>query len=350
MDVMAGMNSTPTTATPLISIIIPVYNVEAYLRECVDSVLAQTYSDLEIILVDDGSTDGSAAICDEYATRDPRVRVIHKANGGLSDARNVGLDAATGDYIGFVDSDDWCEQRMFELLMQEAQAYDADIVVCAYYSFETDPVTTEENMWISGPRRRYELTTRDAMVMLLKDKEIQNYVWNKLYRAELWDGVRFPVGQKFEDINTAYKVFEKAERVAVIPYGLYYYRMRTDSIVKSGILANEIDCVDANMQRYEALCDEYPEARGVMVDAIFHALVRVWPLVWIERKTIDDAMRAKLTALSAFVRDHWDESHISEELGWTGRQTLKLTQHNSPWSWWRSWILYHMYLTRHEYW
>ncbi len=347
---MTNMSSTTATANPLISIIISVYNIEDYLRECVNSVLAQTYTDLEIILVDDGSTDGSSVICDDYAAHDPRVRVIHKANGGLSDARNVGLDAATGSYIGFVDSDDRCDPHMYELLMQEVLACDADIVACAYYSFDTTATIAEEKQWLCGPLQRYDLTTHDAMVMLLKDKELQNYVWNKLYRAELWQDVRFPVGQKFEDVNTSYKVFEKAKRVVVIPDALYYYCMRTDSIVKSGTLSNEIDCVDANMQRYEALCDQYPEARDVMVDAIFHALVRVWPLVWIERHTIDDAMRTKLTALSAFVRDHWDESHISGELGWTGRQTLKLTQHNSSWSWWRAWLLYRMYLTRHENW
>lgn len=330
---------------PLITVIVPIYAVEPYLRACIDSILAQAYPNLEIILVDDGSPDGCPAICDEYARRDGRVRVIHKLNGGLSDARNAALDVATGAYIGFVDSDDVIEPTMYETLIAEALATGADVVACGYLTGDLDDPSS--GMRRGGVERRCELSARDATLLLLEDDELQNYVWNKLFAARLWEGVRFPVGQKFEDVNTTYKLIEAASKVVLLPDPLYRYRVRGDGIVKSRALAGEIDCVEANLQRYEALAERYPEARLLMVDGVLHAMVRVWPLVWRERLQLDGRMRDKLDCFARFAREHMPESGLGDKLGPTGRLTLSLVRYARPWSWFVSWTLYRLYLMRH---
>lgn len=330
---------------PLVTVIVPVYAVEPYLRACVDGILAQTYPNLEVILVDDGSPDGCPAICDGYASRDGRVRVIHKPNGGLSDARNAALDVATGDYIGFVDSDDVIEPTMYERLVSEAQATGAEVVACGYLTGDLDAPAADLER--GGVDCRRELSARDAVLLLLEDDELQNYVWNKLFSARLWKGVRFPVGQKFEDVNTTYKLVEAASKVVLLPDPLYRYRVRRDGIVKSRTLAGEIDCVEANLQRYEALCDRYPEARRRMVDGVLHAVVRVWPLVWQDRAQLDGRMRGELERFARFAREHVPESGLGGELGPTGRLTLSLACHARPWSWFASWVLYRAYLVRH---
>ena len=161
--------------SPLISIIVPVYDVEPYLRKCIDSILIQSYRDLEIILVDDGSPDNCGAICDEYAEKDKRIKVIHKKNGGLSDARNAGLDIATGEYIGFVDSDDWVMPDMYEYLYKAVKEYDADMSVCGYYDY-----------WGKTISGRYcqdiQVYKGQEGIKALLDLKFGNYVWNKLYK------------------------------------------------------------------------------------------------------------------------------------------------------------------------
>lgn len=175
--------------SPLISIIIPVYNVAPFLSQCIQSVLDQTYTHLEVIIVDDGSTDESPAICDKFAKLDTRIKVIHKKNGGQSDARNAGLDIASGDLIGFVDSDDWIENDMYETLYNLLSKYQADISACAHY--------IEYGTKIKAAFESKEIITfnhKDAMMALIKDKIIRNYVWEKLYKRELFNNLRFPMG------------------------------------------------------------------------------------------------------------------------------------------------------------
>ena len=196
-----------------ISVIIPVYNVEKYLRKCIDSVINQTYHNLEIILIDDGSLDNCGSICDEYCVIDERIRVIHKSNGGLSDARNAGLDIACGEYIGFVDSDDWIDPEMFEQLHKDLKSTGKDISVCGYLrEYEQNKLVrvvgndTHENILL--------MTPQEAMNELLEDDIIRNHMWNKLYRAKIFENVRFPLGRNFEDVLIQYKLFEKAKNGA----------------------------------------------------------------------------------------------------------------------------------------
>lgn len=209
-----------------ISVIIPVYNVKDYLDRCMETVINSSYKNLEILVVDDGATDGSGEMCDKYAAMDERVKVIHKANGGLSSARNAALDVVTGDYVAFVDSDDYIDCRMFEKMYDAAQKYNAEIVVCNHYVERGDKICIE----CSVNDNVIEYEKNEAINILISDKEIRNYAWDKLYSAEIFKEVRYPEGRNFEDIATAYLLFDKADKIIKIPEYLYYYQMREDSI------------------------------------------------------------------------------------------------------------------------
>lgn len=248
---------------PLISVIVPVYKVELFFRQCVDSILAQTYSNLEIILVDDGSPDNCGAICDKYACQDSRIRVIHKENGGLSDARNVGIDAAKGEYIAFVDSDDWIAPEMYESMYQTAEKYKADLVVCEYYDCWRQTCSG----WHKSEDQIF-LGEEGAKALL--ELKFGNYAWNKLYKRELWtQKIRYPVGKNYEDVRTTYKLVQKCKMVVVIPQMLYYYRRHNQGITGGKLLGNKIQCVDSRMERFEAIGDKYPEQRAFLLEEIY---------------------------------------------------------------------------------
>lgn len=221
---------------PLISVIVPVYNVEAFLRPCADSLLNQSYKNLEILLVDDGSTDGSPSICDEYAAKDPRVRVIHKENGGLSSARNAGMDAANGVYIAFLDSDDGISPRFIELLL----AADADVAQCGFSRFST--LDTQARFRSCSPRDM-------ALQMHADASGACTVVWNKLYRRSVLEGLRFPEGKQHEDEFFTWRALWQANSCAVTDAALYYYRPRAGSIMAGGFSERSLDAVDALRQR-----------------------------------------------------------------------------------------------------
>lgn len=211
----------------LISVIVPAYNVEKYIRKCLDSVCGQTYRNLEIIVVDDGSADGTGAVCDEFAAKDGRVRVLHLENVGVGAARNRGLDCATGELIGFVDSDDWAEPDMFEALCNILVANDADISICSYFrerKGRTKPMLDD------GKVRR--LTAKQALGELIRDNTFKNYLWNRLYKRALFDEIRFPECTHYEDVAVMYRLFAAARRLACINRPLYHHVYRVGSIVR----------------------------------------------------------------------------------------------------------------------
>lgn len=215
----------------LISIIIPIYKVEPYLRRCLDSVVNQTYTNLEIILVDDGSPDDCPKICDEYASRDNRIIVIHKKNGGLSDARNAGLDICKGEYISFIDSDDWVERDYIEVLFNLLQKTNADIAVGNHQLFSEDGVVYPQNIFFDSVLDGYDATT-----MLIFKEPIQFVVsWCKLYKRNLFGKVRFPVGKIREDECTSYQFFHYSKIVSTTSKTLYHYLKRPDSIIGRNI-------------------------------------------------------------------------------------------------------------------
>ena len=215
---------------PLVSVIIPVYNVKPYLREALDSVVHQTYRNLEIIIIDDGSTDGSGKLCDAYRRTDDRITVIHQKNSGLSAARNTGLDAMHGEIVAFLDSDDAYSLDYFEVMVKALMKQNADIAVCGFYT-----CYTTQNMQCCPHRKiRYRLEngccSAAEALRSMADKKLNPAVWNKIYRAKLFDALRFPVEHNYEDVILIPFLLEKAKSVLTVDRPLMYYRKRPDSI------------------------------------------------------------------------------------------------------------------------
>ena len=212
----------------LISIIVPVYNMEQYLERCINSIWQQTYTNLEIILVDDGSTDKSPQMCDEYASKDSRIKVVHKQNGGLSDARNAGLAIANGTYIGFVDSDDWIEPDMYECMYEACMEHEAQIAICRYAQVYKDHT-------VQGGNQKITAFDREELMKIYigghDDYIIYNSVWSKLFAREIVEGVQFPVGRNSEDIMYTTKAFCKVEKGVYIDKCLYHYVLDRDGSI-----------------------------------------------------------------------------------------------------------------------
>ena len=238
----------------LISIIIPVYKVEKYLEKCIQSVINQTYENLQIILVDDGSPDNCGKICDEYAERDQRIEVIHKSNGGLSDARNKGLEIAKGEYIGFVDSDDYIEADMYEVLYNLLKQYNADVSICNFYTVSQGKIAIKN---VDSGIKEY--TRIEILKEILLDNNIQSYAWNKLYKKDLFDEIKYPVGKKYEDIGTTFYLLEKCNKVVVTGKPEYYYINRQDSIVNNVTETTITDYIELIMQRYDYIEENIKE-------------------------------------------------------------------------------------------
>jgi glycosyltransferase involved in cell wall biosynthesis len=216
----------------LISIIVPVYQVKEYVEECINSLLNQTYSDIEILLIDDGSTDGSGEICDRYAEKDRRVKVIHQANKGLSAARNKGLDNAKGQYIAFVDSDDIVKASYIEVLYSLMAAYSADIAVCDYIKSIQCTKDAVENYGGPALHTTYAIKSQDMLKQWHgKRKRIETAAWNKLYKRNVL--THFPEGKKHEDVYTSHIFVQRAGIIAITDEKLYLYRQRRDSITGS---------------------------------------------------------------------------------------------------------------------
>ena len=209
-----------------ISIIVPVFNTEKYLPNCLDSIINQTYSNIEVILVNDGSSDSSGIICDEYALKDSRIIVVHNENGGVSSARNIGLDIATGDYIMFVDSDDYLEPQFCEIPLFIAFEKNVDIVSFGYYRIYNNGRRIEKKT--KEPR---EISSSEGIFQLItKEDVIYNLIWNKLYKRQLFSDVRFPNGKLYEDNAVIYLLFHKAKKIFVSDSLLYNYLYRDTSI------------------------------------------------------------------------------------------------------------------------
>lgn len=220
----------------MVSIIVPVYQVEAYLRRCVDSILAQTYENIQVILVDDGSRDGSGGICDAYAARDSRILVVHKENGGLSDARNAGLSRAAGSYVMFVDGDDLIHPQAVALMRGALEAQGADIADCgiAFFNGEVDMEPA------AG-----EFRTLDIWARMSEKPEFS--VCNRLFRREAFENLRFPVGRLFEDQFVIFKLLREAKVVSTDDR-LYYYYQRNDGLSKQRVYGETYDLLDASLE------------------------------------------------------------------------------------------------------
>lgn len=259
-----------------ISVIVPVYKVEQVLARCIDSILHQTFRNLEIILVDDGSPDKCGSICDQYQKRDGRIKVIHKCNGGLSDARNAGIEIATGAYIGFVDSDDYIHPRMYELLYGAIKQSGADIAACqrklVYSSlteFEAIPDHVDETI----------CDRENALIDLLTGNNyFYHAAWEKLYRRQCFETIRFPVGELYEDQAVMYRVFDQVNKVAYVDAKLYYWYMRDGSITHQKLTKDIIEYILKHP--LEAINYFEDKKELVLIDAAKIYLLRTILMQW----------------------------------------------------------------------
>jgi glycosyltransferase involved in cell wall biosynthesis len=237
-----------------ISIIVPVYKVENYLKECVDSILNQTFTDFELILVDDGSPDNSGKMCDEFAIKDNRIKVIHKENGGLSSARNAGLDVITGEYVCFVDSDDLIHNKTLELLYNIVTVNKPDIAVGRFNRFLFyDEIDIESNVDFVYK----EISSTTLLEMAISDYDISFSVCNKIFNSSLWKEVRFREGTYYEDEDIVYKIFDKAKRCMLCDYKFYFYRMNINSTTNK-ITPRVIEQYYTRKGMYEFVKEKYP--------------------------------------------------------------------------------------------
>lgn len=238
----------------LISVIVPVYGVETYLDHCVESIVNQTLFNLEIILVDDGSPDRCPKMCDEWAERDKRIKVIHKENGGLSDARNVGIQIASGKYIGFVDSDDWIAAEMYERLLNVMLKDGSDIAACSAIMVWED----EKREKLLTVRETALLNSVQAEKALMDETLLKHPVWYKLYKTAMIRDIPFEKGKQHEDVYWSYQAVGKAQKVSIVDYVGYFYRQRTSSIMGGTYSLKRLDVIEAYERRYHYLAENFP--------------------------------------------------------------------------------------------
>ena len=272
---------------PLLSIIVPVYDVENYLQKCIDSILAQTLTDFELILVDDGSPDNCPALCDAAAAKDARVRVIHQKNGGLSAARNAGLDVARGEWIGFVDSDDYIAPEMYEKLYRAVQQTGADFALCDFA--EVDEAGAPSNARTHGVITQQIFTERELLqsayltMMLL--------AWNKLYRRAIFAQLRYPVGKLNEDIFVSPDICLQAQKAVVVPEALYYYVQRSGSIMGKTKTLCHYDAAEAAQRYWNCLVEN--RVYETLPAAAKYTFVTVNKIYWALPLALRKAPRSK---------------------------------------------------------
>ena len=270
----------------LLSIIVPVYNVEMYLKRCVDSILKQDYDNMEIILVDDGSTDSSGVICDQYASNYKNVKVIHKKNGGLSDARNFGLDNCRGQYISFIDSDDWIEYGMYHHMISQMLSDDSDISICRRNR------VNENNQSRLEACRRYPsksiLTKEEGLSCLMTYTGYDMSVCDKVLKKEIINNIRFPFEKTCEDSFTTYKFFSNAKRISYINKPYYNYFYRENSITRSSKVNKAV--IEASLEQMVYISNNYPTVKVerevnyvVSVISVFNEFIKR-NLDWPEKK------------------------------------------------------------------
>lgn len=323
-----------------VSVIVPVYKVEPYLRKCLDSITGQTYRNLEIILVDDGSPDNCGAICDEFAKKDERIKVIHKENGGVSSARNAGLSIATGEWVGWVDGDDWIELDMYEYLLEKTEKYGADIAVCSRKEVYPDRKV------LRGWTEDLVLNRQEGLALLLKDDLLQNYLCDKLWCRELFQGVAFPEDRSYEDMAVTYRLFERAKRTVCLPQAKYNYLQRPGSIVHDSSLVNRLNYYAAAEKRYRELRENWPEMEELLLTQCVVAAIEVWCGYSREMRQTRREALPRLKEVSALCAPHVKRAGELLEVGMAGRIVMKLIPYPTWWSFALSGLVSRLYKLR----
>lgn len=260
----------------LVSIVVPVYNVENYLEDCITSLVNQDYKNLEIILIDDGSTDSSADICDRYAELDDRILVLHKENGGLSDARNMGLRNATGKYVTFVDSDDTVDSTYVSYLYDLLVSENAELSICEFNYVD------EKKHRINHPLddgRKMVMNQKEAIVHLLKQKPYSNSASGKLFKMADFEGVEFPYGQLYEDTATVYKLFLRADKVVFGARALYNYLYREGSLSKQKFNLKQMDATKSTERMTNDILRVYPDLKEETVCRLFDPYIGLFRMI-----------------------------------------------------------------------
>lgn len=332
------------SSDPLVSIVVPVYNVERYLRECIDSILGQTYSHIEVIIVNDGSTDGSPALCDQYKQSDSRVTVIHKENGGLSSARNAGLGVMSGEYITFVDSDDWVDLHYIEHHVRCAVQGD-DTITWARYR-----IVSEDSSILSSDSDDGDIPHIFSQKEALRELSVVQYrntllptTWGKLFRTRAFQNIRFPDGRIREDEFVAHRWIASALSLVRVNNAVYYYRQRQNSLMSSNLLHTKrcLDVLDAIADRVDFYqmsgLDEHVEEAAMC--GLRHAFIYlVDAATWSDKLLPKDRslmIQYVTTRAKHFSRLVRSEVKLEKEQGRAFRTFVRYPTVYAAWTWWR---------------
>ncbi len=281
-----------------ISVVVPVYNVERYIRKCIKSILRQSHENIELILVDDGSPDNCGKICDAFSREDDRIKVIHQENAGVCAARNAAMKEVTGDYIGFVDPDDYIETDMFEYLLKGLKDNDADVSCCGYNKVlkkETRAVVCEDAPCV--------VDGAEAIRRQLSSGYIKSVFWNKLFKKELFDGIVFPEGVIYEGTIMVHKIFAKCDKVALLPEAKYYYVDNEESYVNDKSIKNQLDYLNAQVERYNDLIEDFPDLQQRMMNRIIREVNVLTKLCYIYKNKYQEFVPG-FAAIAGFLRDN----------------------------------------------
>lgn len=280
---------------PLISVIIPVYNVERYLNECLNSVLVQTFHNIEIILVNDGSTDKTEEICDEFAKKDNRVHVFHKGNTGVASSRNVGVDLASGDFIIFVDGDDVADNQLIEVLYDNLMKYNADISICGLKTFDKKRPES-----VHKKQETIVMNNIEAIESMFYQRHFDTGPVAKLYKSSIVKKNRFPDGKIFEDLYTVYKFLNDAEKVVFTPEVYYYYRQNEISLMHKDFENSILDELLAIDEIEDFVNNEHPELETSFLSRKFSSYCQVFG--WIPENNNNDELAKKKNHIWVFIK------------------------------------------------
>ena len=327
---MAEMAEMSQEAEPLISVIVPVYGVEKYLGDCIRSIRAQTYEHLEIILVDDGSPDCCGALCDEAARKDPRIRVLHKENGGLSDARNAGTAIARGSYITFIDSDDAVEPDYVACLYGLIARYHTRMSLCCHALWRgsrRQPLVREKPDEVLG--------SHECLRRMLYHQDIDTSAWAKLYEAELCRQIPYPVGMHYEDIGTTYRFFLASQDIACSYRALYNYRIREDSIVTGQFSKKKLDLLTMTDEMAENVSAAYPDlAAAILRRRVYARFSTLNQMLGVK------TYREERDAIVRFIRQHAREVLRDPLTPRRDRLAIRLLCHGGLHAYSAAWRLY----------
>ena len=293
----------------VVSVIVPVYNVESYLSECVESVRNQTHRLLEIILVDDGSTDNSGNLCDKYLEKDDRIKVIHKLNGGLSSARNVGIQNASGEFIAFIDSDDWIENTMIQRLLTSCLESGSLLSMCgSYVAFSKENIKVRK-----CPSKTECLSLKEFWSKLLRTTEGDFISCDKLYHRSLWENYKFPEGKIYEDIRVLYKVIEQTNLISAVAEPLYYYRIRSTAITATfNPQAMELADVGAEIREY--IDAKYPDLAKLSLGFYIKEVCDVITIIENQNKEIRDKYKKEQKLLKQILKRYFLNICLSNDI------------------------------------